>query len=100
MKIPTIIATTSCGLMPARSVPSAAPASRMVCTAAAFSSLAWETVTVPEAKTARMMVLTVRDGLIAHSRDYADPIAGARALGRLADLADLADLAATLTASA
>jgi len=34
-----------------------------------------------------VMVLTFRDGLIAHSRDYADPIAGARALGRLADLA-------------
>ena len=40
-----------------------------------------------------VMVLTFRDGLIAHSRDYSDPIAGARALGRLADLA------ATLTAS-
>jgi hypothetical protein len=34
-----------------------------------------------------VMVLTFRDGLIAHSRDYTDPIAGARALGRLADLA-------------
>ena len=33
------------------------------------------------------MVLTFRGGLIAHSRDYTDPIAGARALGRLADLA-------------
>jgi hypothetical protein len=33
-----------------------------------------------------VMVLTFRDGLIAHSRDYTDPIAGARALGRLADL--------------
>lgn len=39
------------------------------------------------------MVLTFRDGLIAHSRDYTDPIAGARALGRLPELA------ATLTAS-
>ncbi len=34
-----------------------------------------------------VMVLTFSDGLIAHSRDYTDPIAGARALGRLADLA-------------
>jgi ketosteroid isomerase-like protein len=40
-----------------------------------------------------VMVLTFRDGLIAHSRDYTDPVAGARALGRLADLA------ATLTAA-
>jgi ketosteroid isomerase-like protein len=40
------------------------------------------------------MVLTFRDGLIAHSRDYADPIAGARALGRLPELA------ASLTADA
>jgi uncharacterized protein len=40
------------------------------------------------------MVLTFRDGLIAHSRDYTDPIAGARALGRLPDLA------ATLTEGA
>jgi uncharacterized protein len=38
------------------------------------------------------MILTFRDGLIAHSRDYTDPIAGARALGRLPELA------ATLTA--
>lgn len=34
-----------------------------------------------------VMVLTFRDGLIAHSRDYTDPIAGARALGRLPELA-------------
>ncbi|MGH3212515.1 MAG: nuclear transport factor 2 family protein [Trebonia sp.] len=34
-----------------------------------------------------VMVLTFRDGLIAHSRDYADPIGGARALGRLPELA-------------
>lgn len=34
-----------------------------------------------------VMVLTFRDGLIAHSRDYSDPIAGARALGRLPELA-------------
>lgn len=34
-----------------------------------------------------VMVLTFRDGLIAHSRDYTDPIAGARALGRLSELA-------------
>lgn len=33
-----------------------------------------------------VMVLTFRDGLIAHSRDYSDPIAGARAIGRLPDL--------------
>jgi ketosteroid isomerase-like protein len=32
------------------------------------------------------MVITVRDGHIVHSRDYADPIAGARLLGRLPDL--------------
>jgi ketosteroid isomerase-like protein len=30
-----------------------------------------------------LMVITVRDGLIVHTRDYADPIAGATALGRL-----------------
>jgi uncharacterized protein len=41
-----------------------------------------------------VMVLTFRDGLIAHSRDYTDPIAGARALGRLPELA------ATLTPTA
>jgi uncharacterized protein len=40
-----------------------------------------------------VMVLTFRDGLIAHSRDYTDPMAGARALGRLPELA------ATLTAT-
>lgn len=34
-----------------------------------------------------VMVLTFRDGQIAHSRDYTDPIAGARALGRLPELA-------------
>jgi ketosteroid isomerase-like protein len=34
-----------------------------------------------------VMVLTFRDGLIAHSRDYTDPVAGARALGRLPELA-------------
>jgi uncharacterized protein len=34
-----------------------------------------------------VMVLTFRDGLIGHSRDYTDPIAGARALGRLPELA-------------
>jgi hypothetical protein len=32
------------------------------------------------------MVITVRDGQIVHSRDYADPVAGARALGRLPEL--------------
>jgi ketosteroid isomerase-like protein len=30
-----------------------------------------------------LMVMTVRDGLIVHTRDYADPIAGAMVLGRL-----------------
>ena len=40
-----------------------------------------------------VMVLTCGDGLIALSRDYTDPIAGARALGRLPELV------ATLTAS-
>jgi ketosteroid isomerase-like protein len=34
-----------------------------------------------------VMVLTFRAGLIAHSRDYTDPVAGARALGRLPELA-------------
>ena len=33
-----------------------------------------------------VMVLTFVDGLIAHSRDYTDPVAGARALGRLPEL--------------
>jgi uncharacterized protein len=33
-----------------------------------------------------VMVLTIRDGQIVHSRDYSDPIAGARLLGRLPDL--------------
>jgi ketosteroid isomerase-like protein len=37
------------------------------------------------------MVLTVRDGQIVHSRDYSDPVAGARVLGRLPEL--LASLA-------
>jgi hypothetical protein len=32
------------------------------------------------------MVITVRDGHIVHSRDYSDPIAGARLLGRLPEL--------------
>jgi uncharacterized protein len=32
------------------------------------------------------MVITVRDGQIVHSRDYSDPVAGARALGRLPEL--------------
>jgi ketosteroid isomerase-like protein len=30
-----------------------------------------------------LMVMTVQDGLIVHTRDYTDPIAGARVLGRL-----------------
>ncbi|HTJ33015.1 MAG TPA: nuclear transport factor 2 family protein [Dactylosporangium sp.] len=33
-----------------------------------------------------VMVMTIRDGRITHTRDYADPIAGARALGRLPEL--------------
>jgi ketosteroid isomerase-like protein len=33
-----------------------------------------------------VMVLTFRDGLIVHSRDYSDPIAGFSALGRLPEL--------------
>ena len=33
-----------------------------------------------------VMVMTIRDGLIVHTRDYSDPIAGARALGRLPQL--------------
>ena len=32
------------------------------------------------------MVLTIKDGHIVHSRDYSDPIAGARLLGRLPEL--------------
>jgi hypothetical protein len=32
------------------------------------------------------LVMTIRDGHIVHSRDYTDPIAGARALGKLPDL--------------
>jgi ketosteroid isomerase-like protein len=34
-----------------------------------------------------LMVVTVHDGLIVRSRDYTDPIAGARVLGRLPELA-------------
>jgi uncharacterized protein len=33
-----------------------------------------------------VMVITVRDGLIVHSRDYSNPIDGARLLGRLPQL--------------
>jgi uncharacterized protein len=33
-----------------------------------------------------VMVVTVRDGLIVHSRDYSNPIEGARLLGRLPQL--------------
>jgi uncharacterized protein len=33
-----------------------------------------------------VLVMTIRDGQIVHSRDYTDPIAGARALDRLPDL--------------
>jgi uncharacterized protein len=32
------------------------------------------------------MVITVRDGHVVRSRDYADPITGARLLGRLPEL--------------
>jgi uncharacterized protein len=34
----------------------------------------------------RTMVITVRDGHIVHSRDYADPITGARLRGTVPDL--------------
>jgi uncharacterized protein len=34
-----------------------------------------------------VMILTFSGGLIAYSRDYTDPVAGARALGRLPELA-------------
>jgi ketosteroid isomerase-like protein len=33
-----------------------------------------------------VMVMTVRDGQIVHSRDYTNPITGARLLGKLPDL--------------
>ena len=33
-----------------------------------------------------LMVMTVRDGLIVHTRDYTDPIQGAKVLGRLPEL--------------
>jgi ketosteroid isomerase-like protein len=33
-----------------------------------------------------LMVMTVRDGQIVHTRDYTDPIQGAKALGRLPEL--------------
>ena len=32
------------------------------------------------------MIMTIRDGLIVHTRDYTDPIAGARLLGRVPEL--------------
>jgi ketosteroid isomerase-like protein len=33
-----------------------------------------------------VLVMTIRDGQITHSRDYTDPITGARALGKLPEL--------------
>ena len=33
-----------------------------------------------------VMVMTIRDGQIVHTRDYSDPIAGAWALGRVPQL--------------
>jgi uncharacterized protein len=33
-----------------------------------------------------VMVLTIRDGQIVHSRDYTDPVTGARMLGKLPEL--------------
>jgi ketosteroid isomerase-like protein len=33
-----------------------------------------------------VMVMTIRDGLIVHTRDYTDPIAGARITGRIPEL--------------
>lgn len=41
-----------------------------------------------------VMVMTVRDGRIVYSRDYTNPITGARLLGKLPEL--LAELGATL----
>ena len=35
-----------------------------------------------------VMVLTIRDGVIVHSRDYANPVTGARLLGRVPELMD------------
>jgi ketosteroid isomerase-like protein len=32
------------------------------------------------------MIMTIRDGLIVHTRDYTDPIAGARLLGKVPEL--------------
>jgi ketosteroid isomerase-like protein len=32
------------------------------------------------------MVMTIRDGRIVHTRDYTDPIAGAKLLGRVPEL--------------
>lgn len=32
------------------------------------------------------MIMTIRDGLIVHTRDYSDPIAGARLLGKVPEL--------------
>ena len=53
VKLPTIMATMSSGRTSSRSVLVAASASRIGGTAAASSSRAWDTVTVPAAKTAR-----------------------------------------------
>jgi uncharacterized protein len=39
------------------------------------------------------MFMTVRNGQIVHTRDYTDPIAGARLLGKVPEL--IADLAGT-----
>ena len=33
-----------------------------------------------------VMIMTIRDGVIVHSRDYANPITGARLLGRVPEL--------------
>jgi ketosteroid isomerase-like protein len=33
-----------------------------------------------------VMIMTIRDGVIVHSRDYTDPITGARLLGRVPEL--------------
>jgi uncharacterized protein len=43
-----------------------------------------------------LMVLTVKEGQIVHSRDYSDPIAGAQVIGRLPEL--IAALSAAGTA--
>jgi ketosteroid isomerase-like protein len=40
-----------------------------------------------------VMVMTIRDGEIVHSRDYTNPIVGARMMGKLPDLLSELDAA-------